>query len=199
MPYHRRVHLSRGRFDAFGVGASLTLAFGMLSHLAVEAIVTTDRLELLTRSHGIMALVAIAALAWSIGRIAGTGSSRERRRRIALVRARLRVETRGFVAAVSLAQAAIAAGILRFEDIHIAPGQMLAAVVSGVIAVAAGTFALRLARRRIIIVLASWATARAQGPAFVHTGLLFVAPRTSASIPFLRARPDRAPPHVLIA
>ncbi len=195
--YHPAV--TRARFDALAVGASLMLSFGLLSHLLVEAVATAHRLELITRSHAILTALSLLALAWSLARLTGNGAPRERRRRLALVRAALQVDSPGFFVALALAQAAIAAGILRLEGITIAPEHMLAALVSGVLAIAAGTLALHLARRRAIVILTSWVHANESTPSEHRIGLRPAAPRTIAAIPFLRSLPDRAPPEFLTA
>jgi hypothetical protein len=191
----------RGRFDAIAVAGSLTLAFGLLSHLIVEAVVTGSRLELFTPLHGVMALVATALLIGAFVRVSGPHGASERRRRLALLRATLQVDTARFLCAVSLAQAAIAACVLTVEGIRIAPSETLAAVISGLLAVLAGSLALQVARRRVIVVLTTWAcrTSPHAGRAALLARARRARPRTRETIPLLRTRPDRAPPELLAA
>jgi hypothetical protein len=179
------------------VAASLTFALGMLSHLVVEATVMGDRLELLTRSHLALGLVASALLGWSLRRIGGPRG--ERRRNLALLRAALRADTPGFSLAAGLAQAGIAVAILLLEHIAIAPGQMLAALASGLLALVAGMLFLRFARRRIVVILMQWARAIVGPTANLRAAVQRGARSIGAAILLSRTRPDRAPPTLLIA
>ena len=191
--------MSRARRDAFAITASLTFAFGVLGHLVVEIAGQNGRLDLYTPAHGVMSAVALLALWWSLGRLAGARSGAERRRRIALVRTAVGADSPAFFAAVTVAQATIAVAILGLEGFSLAPHALLAAIVSLIIGVLAGTFALRLARRRLVAVLCSWT-----GPSLSSRRLSCALrnaqpPRTCAAIPFLRSRPDRAPPQLALA
>jgi hypothetical protein len=196
---HHVRFVSRGRFDALVIAAAFTIAFGVLSHLIVEAVVNGPRLELATPAHGLMAGGSILALVWSFARIGGSRSATERRRRTALVRSALRIDRPAFFLALACAQATIAAGILRGEEIVIAPQHMLAALVSGALAVLAGSLALRLARRPICTILSSWAALREPTLPCQTCARTRFAPRRSMEIPLLRSYPDRAPPVLLIA
>lgn len=191
------LHVNRVRRDAMLVGASLTFALGILSHLLVEAVVTGDHLELFTTSHVLLGLAASVLLVWSVVRIGGGRG--ERRRNLALLRSALRADTRGFSLVAALAQGGVAAAILVLEGIAIAPGHMLAALASGLLALLAGTLVLRRARRQIVVVLAQWARAIARETANLCTGVQLGTPRTCAAILISRTRPDRAPPVFLIA
>jgi hypothetical protein len=191
--------MTPNRLDALLVVSALTFAFGVLSHLLVEAIVSGGRLELVTLSHVLMSIAAPAALAWSIARIGGFRHDAERRRRVALVRSSLRAHRPHFFAGVSLAQAAIAGGILRLEDIAVAPGQLLTMLLSIVVAVVAGTLVLAAAQRRIRVLLASWLAREVPVAAQARTRVAPFQPRPSAAIPLVRSCPDRAPPLLLSA
>jgi hypothetical protein len=195
--------VSSSRLDALAVVGSLTLAFGMLSHLVVEAVVTGSQLEVVTPLHGVMLVVATVLLAYAFARVAGAGAggTSDGRRRRALLRATLAVGTARFIGAVALAQAVIAVGILDLERIHIAPSEMVAAAISGLVAVLAGSLALHVARRRVIVVLTTW-TCRKPPHAGCSATLARARrarPRTRETIPLLRSRPDRAPPEHLAA
>ncbi len=191
--------MNRGRRDALVIAASLTLALGILSHVLVEAAVMGDRLDLFTPSHVLLAVLSVAVLAWSIVRIGGARGRSERRRNRALLRSSLRADTPTFYLVAALAQSVIAAGILLFEGIAVAPGQMLAAGVSGLLAVLAGSLVLRLARRRIVAILSHWARAIVRGARVLCRDMVYGALRPCATLLVLRTRPDRAPPVLLIA
>ncbi len=190
-----------GRFDGIAVAGALTLAFGMLSHLIVEAVVTGSRLELFTPLHGAMTLAATILLGWASTRVSEALGRSDGRRRLALLRATLQVGTARFFAGVSLAQALLAASILYVEGIQVAPNEALAAAIGGLLAVLAGSLALHLARRRVIVVLTTWASRKPphSGRAALLARARAARPRTRETIPFFRSRPDRAPPERLTA
>jgi hypothetical protein len=191
--------MTSNRLDALLVVSALTFSLGMLSHLLIEAVVAGGALDLFTLSHGILAVAAPVALAWSIARIGGHRHDAERRRRIALVRSSLGAHRPAFFVAVALAQTAIAGGILRYEDIAVASGQIVPMLLSVVLAVVAGTLVLAAARRRIRMVLASWLARGVHVAAQTRTRIAPFQPRPSAAIPLVRSCPDRAPPQLLIA
>jgi hypothetical protein len=183
---------------AWSLYFGLTVPFAILAHLAFD--LTDAGLSwavLLRPAHlGLLALMAVATAAAAYGLGFGLPDA-ERRRRIALVRAALRVERYPLLgpAAGAVAQAMIVLATLSLDEAALHPERLVLAILVAVLAVLAGAFAVRRAERAVLAIALARAprirtrlgTARRR-VSLVHTARL--------STLF---RPNRAPPLLTVA
>jgi hypothetical protein len=178
---------------AWSLYFGLTVPFAILAHLAFD--VTDAGLSwavLLRPAHlALVALMAVATAAAAFGLGYGLPDA-ERRRRIALVRAALRLDRYPLLgpAAGAVAQAMIVLSTLSLDEAALQPERLALAVVVGVLAVVAGSLAIRTAERRVL----DLALARApRVRTHLTTARRRVAlPRTARLSTLFR--PNRAPP-----
>jgi hypothetical protein len=180
------------RRAAFGLWAALTFSFALLVHGAIHAAGgesfvwdSPDHLVMLAAAFGLLGSVAVP-----LGLV---GPARERRRRLALVRAMLGPVTPRVVAFGMLVQAALAVLLFAPEGVTFEPDRIAQAIVSGLIALLCSAFLFRATRDRVVALLSALVTALAPAPP--RATLRRRAPRPArATVPYRLFVPNRPPP-----
>ena len=152
------------RRAALGLRAALTFSFAVLVHGAVHA-AGSRSFSWDSPAHVVMLVVALGLLAGVAVQLGATRPSRERRRRVALVRAELGAPGWAGVVATGAAQAAIAVALLFAEGAALEPDRIVVAVVSGVLALLCAAFVFRTTRERVLSILVAFAAPSVPAPA----------------------------------
>jgi hypothetical protein len=184
--------MSSRRRAAFGLWAALTFSAAVLVHGVVHA-VGSQTFVWDSPAHGVMlaaGLGLLGAVAVPLGLI---GPARERRRRLALVRAALGPASptlAGFGLAV---QALVATLLLAAEGASLEPERFALAVVCGLLALLCTGFLFRATRDRVVALLAALVAAVAdttRPPALRR----FALRPARATVPYRLFVPNRPPP-----
>jgi hypothetical protein len=183
---------------AWSLYFGLTVPFAILAHLAFDLTDAGPSWSVLLRpAHlALVALMAVATAAAAYGLGYGLPDA-ERRRRVALVRAALRVDRRPLLgpAVGAVVQAMIVLSTLSLDEAALHPERVALAVVVGVLAVLAGSFAIRIAERRVLdLALAHAPRVRAR---LATARRRITLPRTARLSTLFR--PNRAPPLLTVA
>lgn len=180
------------RQAAFGLWAALAFSFAVLVHGAIHA-AGSRTFVWDSPAHGIMLAAALVLLALVAGPLGLVGPRRERRRRLALVRAALGPPSWGFTAAGLALQAALAGLLLFAEGASLEPDRVVLALACGLIALLCSAFALRATQARVVAVLVALAAATAAPVS--RAARRAVAPRAAAAtIRYNLFVPNRPPP-----
>lgn len=182
----------RPRPAAFGLWAALTFSCAVLIHGVVHA-VGARAFVWDSPAHAVMLAVAVGLLAAVVAPLGLAGSARERRRRLALVRAALGPPSLRTAAFSLLTQAGIAAALLAAEGASLEPGRLASALLCGAVALLCSAFLFRATRDRVVALLVALVAtvARATPP----TGLRVRRPRpVAATAPYRLFVPNRPPP-----
>jgi hypothetical protein len=175
---------------------ALVYAFAVLVHAVVHAI-GDEGMVLGSLPHALMLTSALAALA-AAGRAAGIGAApRERRRRVALIRASLRGSSLQAIVAIVAAEAALAAGLLALEGAELAPERILPAAIAGVVALVVSACLARSTGERIVALLAWRVESPAAGAPSLSAFRLRARPLGAGHRALLRRLAFRAPPGFL--
>ncbi|MEA2688019.1 MAG: hypothetical protein QOD51_626 [Candidatus Eremiobacteraeota bacterium] len=184
--------MSPRRRAALGLWAALTFSSAVIVHGVVHA-VGSRAFVWDSPAHAVMLAAALGLLAAVAAPLGLVGPARERRRRLALVRAGLGPVTPGVAAFGLLTQALVAALLLLAENAALEPERLGIALLCGLVALVCSAFLFRATRDRVFALLV--ALAEAVGPA---------APRATfrrrnrrplrAALPYRLFRPNRPPP-----
>ena len=188
--------MAHQRRAAVGLWAALTFSSAVLVHGVIHAI--GDRAFVWdSPAHGIMLAAALALLAGVTVPLGLLGPSRDRRRRLALVRAALGSPGPAIVGIGLLTQAGIAALLLTAEGASLAPDRLVTALVCGLAALLVSGFLFRVTRERVVALLVALA-------ADVHPAAPRAALRRGfrrparATVPYRLFVPNRPPPALAV-
>ena len=182
----------RPRSAAFGLWAALTFSCAVLVHGVVHA-VGDQAFVWDSPAHAVMLAVALAMLAAVAVPLGLVGPARERRRRLALVRARLGPPTAASVAFGLLTQAGIAGLLLAAEGASLEPARLAVALVCGLLALLCSALLFRATRDRVVALLAAFAAAADKATAPPPARRLALRP-ARATVPYRLFVPNRPPP-----
>lgn len=184
--------MSPRRRAALGLWAALTFSSAVLVHGVIHA-AGARAFVWDTPAHGLMLLVGLGLLAAVAAPLGLVGPARERRRRLALVRAGLGPVTPGLAAFGLLTQAGLAALLLAAENAALEPDRLAVALLCGLVALLCTAFLFRATRDRVVALLVAFAEALA--PAAPRAALHRDAVRPlRAALPYRLFRPNRPPP-----
>ena len=182
----------RPRTAAFGLWAALTFSCAVLVHGVVHA-VGAQGFVWDSPAHVLMLAVAVGMLGAVAAPLGLVGSERERRRRLALVRAQLARSGRRTAAFGLLSQAGIAGLLLAAEGASIEPGRLAAALACGLVALLCSAFLFRATRDRVVALLAAFAAVLDHAAAPPPVRRLALRP-ARATVPYRLFVPNRPPP-----
>ncbi|MBV8748277.1 MAG: hypothetical protein JO103_01050 [Candidatus Eremiobacteraeota bacterium] len=176
---------------ALGLWAALTLACAVLVHGAVHAVGAGSLAY--SGPHLVELTAAVALLAAVAAPLGLVGTARERRRRLALVRASLGPPTARIAAFGLAVQAAVAGLLFVAEGASVDPDRLALTVLSALVALLASAFLFRAARDRVVAVLTALVEVLAPAPPRATTARR-AAPPARATVPFRLFVPNRPPP-----
>jgi hypothetical protein len=180
------------RQAAFGLWAALTFSCAVVVHGVVHA-VGDHTFVWDSPAHVVMLAVAVALLAGVALPLGLVGPARERRRRLALVRAGLGPMRPALFAFGLAVQAGLAAALLAAEGAAIEPDRLVVALLCGLVALLCSGFLFRATGDRVIELLARLIENAA--PASPQTTLRRRAPRrAAATVAYRLFVPSRPPP-----
>jgi hypothetical protein len=182
----------RPRAAAFGLWAALMFSCAVVVHGVVHA-VGAQAFVWDSPAHVVMLAAALGLLAAVAGPLGLAGRARERRRRLALVRARLGPFTAATAAVGALTQAGIAALLLGAEGASLEPGRLAMALACGLVALICTAFLFRAGRDRFVALLAAFAAALDQSTAPPPLRRSALRP-ARATVPYRLFVPNRPPP-----
>ncbi len=182
----------RPRSAAFGLWAALTFSCAVLVHGVIHA-VGARAFVWESPAHVAMLAVALGMLAVAAVPLGLVGPARERRRRIALVRARLGPATPLTAAFGLLTQAGVAGLLLIAEGASLEPARLAMALVCGLVALLCSACLFRTTRDRVAALLAAFAAAADQTTAPPLQRRLALRP-ARATVPYRLFVPNRPPP-----
>ncbi|HEY6233749.1 MAG TPA: hypothetical protein VIW69_01435 [Candidatus Elarobacter sp.] len=182
----------RPRTAAYGLWAALTFSCAVLVHGVIHA-VGAQAFVWDSPAHAVMLAAALGMLAAVAVPLGLAGPARERRRRLALVRARLGPPTPATAAFGLLTQAGIAFLLLAAEGASLEPGRLAMALACGLLALLCSAFLFRATRDRIVAVLAAFAAAADKATAPPPARRLALRP-ARATVPYRLFVPNRPPP-----
>lgn len=182
----------RPRTAAFGLWAALTFSCAVLVHGVVHA-VGAQGFVWDSPAHMLMLAVALGMLLAVAGPLGLAGSDRERRRRLALVRAQLALSGVRTAAFGLLSQAGIAGMLLAAEGASIEPGRLATALACGLVALLCSALLFRATRDRVVALLAAFAAVLDQATAPPPVRRLALRP-ARATVPYRLFVPNRPPP-----
>ena len=182
----------RPRTAAFGLWAALTFSCAVVVHGVIHA-VGAQAFVWDSSAHLVMLAAALAMLIAVAGPLGLVGPARERRRRIALVRARLGPPTLATAAFGALVQAGIAVLLLAAEGAALEPGRLTMSLACGLVALLCSALLFRATRDRVVALLAAFAAVldQATAPPPVRRLALRLA---RATVPYRLFVPNRPPP-----
>ena len=146
------------RSAALGLWAALTYSSAVLIHGAIHA-AGSQSFVLESPAHGVMLVSALALLAGVAVPLGFVGPARERRRRLALVRADLGPPRPALAALWCAFQVVLAAGIFAVEGAGLDQERIVVAIACGLGALLLSLFLFRRARERVVAILAAFAAA----------------------------------------
>jgi len=182
----------RPRSAAFGLWAALTFSCAVLVHGVVHA-VGAQAFVWDSPAHAVMLAAALGMLAAVAVPLGLVGPAHERRRRLALVRARLGPPTFATAAFGLLTQAAIAGLLLAAEGASLEPARLAMALACGLVALLCSAVLLRAGRDRVVALLAAFAAAADKSTAPPPARRLALRP-ARATVPYRLFVPNRPPP-----
>jgi hypothetical protein len=182
----------RPRSAAFGLWAALTFSCAVLVHGVIHA-VGARAFVWDSPAHLVMLAAALGMLAAVAVPLGLVGPARERRRRLALVRARLGPPTAATAAFGLLTQAAVAGSLFGAEGTSLEPGRLAMALACGLVALLCSAFLFRATRERVVALLAAFAAALDQATAPPPMRRLALRP-ARATVPYRLFVPNRPPP-----
>jgi hypothetical protein len=182
----------RARSAAFGLWAALTFSSAVVVHGVIHA-VGAQAFVWDSPAHVVMLAVALGLLAAVAGPLGLVGRARERRRRLALVRARLGPLTPATAAFGALMQAAVAALLLLAEGASLEPARLATALACGLVALICSAFLFRATRDRFVALLVAFAAVLDQATAPPPLRRLALRP-ARATVPYRLFVPNRPPP-----
>ena len=182
----------RPRTAAFGLWAALTFSCSVVVHGVIHA-VGSQAFVWDSPAHAVMLAVALGLLG-AVGAPLGlVGRARERRRRIALVRAQIGPLTAGTAIFGAVVQAGVAGLLLVAEGTSLEPARLALALACGLAALICSAFVFRATRDRVVALLFAFAAAADQQTAPPPPRR--VAPRPArATVPYRLFVPNRPPP-----
>jgi hypothetical protein len=184
--------MSSQRRAAVGLWTALTFSSAVLVHAVVHA-VGARAFVWDSPAHVAMLVFAVGLLAGVAVPLGLIGSPRERRRRLALVRAGLRADGPPLLGIGLVMQAGIAALLLLAEGAVLEPERLGIALFCGLVALLASAFLFRSTRERVVALLA--ALAAAIDPPIDRATLRRSLRRPArATIPYRLFVPNRPPP-----
>ena len=189
--------LRRVDLRAWSLYFGLTVPFAILAHLAFDLADAGSWSVLLRPAHlALVALLAVAAIAAAYGLGYGLPDA-ERRRRLALVRAALRVDRHPLLSPAlgAVVQAMIVVSTLSLDEAALHPERVVLACLVAFAAVLAGSLAVRIAERRVVGLALVPAPRVRTRPGTARRRTYVVAPAPLAA----RFRPNRAPPLPTVA
>lgn len=171
----------------------LTLASALVAHVTFDA-VASGAAAIVTRPiHLLYAVIVLAALAAARAELFHRLPS-ERRRRAALFRTAMQHTGYAWLAATVGLQAILAAGTLRLEGDPSDGSHLVAAALSALVAIIAGTLVLRRVERRALELVAAWFAGREPDlPTFTLVAP-YVETAAADERPYCLFRPNRPPP-----
>src|ERR1035437_9420830 len=180
------------RRAAVGLWAALTFSSAVLVHGVIHAI--GDRAFVWdSPAHAVMFVAALGLLAGVAVPLGLVGPARERRRRLALVRAALRSLGPSVTGVGLVMQGAIAMLLLAAEGASLEPERLALALACGLVALLCSTFIFRATRARVVALLV--ALAAAPGPSIPRAVLRRSLRRPArAPVPYRLFVPNRPPP-----
>ncbi len=183
----------RPRAAAFGLWAALTFSCAVLVHGVIHAVGAAQAFVWDSPAHVVMLAAALGMLAAVAGPLGLAGAARERRRRLALVRARLGPPTLATAAFGLLVQGAVAVLLLAAEGASLEPDRLATAAVCGLLALLCSAFVFRATRDRVVALLVAFAAAadQATAPPIIRRPALRPA---RATVPYRLFVPNRPPP-----
>jgi hypothetical protein len=184
--------MSSQRRAAYALWAALTFSSAVVVHGVIHA-VGARAFVWDSPAHAVMLVAALALLAAVAAPLGLIGSRRERRRRLALVRAGLGPLTPGRAGFALLSQAGVAALLLAAEGAALEPERLLVALTCGLVALICSTLLFRATRERVIALLAALVAAVAdttRPPALRR----FALRPARATVPYRLFVPNRPPP-----
>ena len=180
------------RRAAFGLWAALTFSSAVVVHGVIHAV--GDHAFVWDSSAHVVMLVAAVALLAAVALPLGLfGSARERRRRLALVRAGLGPMRPALVVFGLAVQAGLAVALLAAEGAAIEPDRLVVTLLCGLVALLCSGFLFRATRDRVIDLLAR--LIEGDAPAPPRATLCRRAPRrAAATVAYRLFVPNRPPP-----
>ncbi len=185
--------MSPRRRAALGLWVALTFSFAVLVHGVIHA-VGSGGFVWDSPVHVAMGAIALLLLAGASARLGLRGPARERRRRIALVRADLRPLSRGTLLCGAVTQLAIALLVLLPEGASLDADRTIPAVFAGVLALVLSALLLRATRDRVVTLLLAAVACVAAAPLPRAARCTASARIPRAGISFRLFVPNRAPP-----
>ena len=182
----------RPRPAAFGLWAALTFSCAVLVHGVIHA-AGARAFVWDSPAHLVMSAVALGLLIAVAAPLGLVGRASERRRRLALVRARLGPITPATMVFGALTQAGVAALLFVPEGTSLEPGRLAMALGCGLVALFCTAFLFRAARVRVVAVLASFAAVADQATAPRPICRPALRP-ARAAVPYRLFVPTRPPP-----
>jgi hypothetical protein len=184
------------RRAAVGLWAALTFSSAVLVHGVVHAI-GAQAFVWDSPAHVVMLLAALGLLGGVAAPLGLVGPARERRRRLALVRAAL-TSLGPVLAGVGLVtQAGIAALLLLAEGASLDPERLILALACGLLALLCSAFIFRATRDRVVALLV--ALAAASRPPVSHAVVRRSLRRPArATVPYRLFIPNRPPPALAV-
>jgi hypothetical protein len=182
----------RPRTAAFGLWAALTFSCAVLVHGVIHA-VGARAFVWDSPAHLVMLVAALGMLVAVAAPLGLVGPARERRRRLALVRARLGPPTLATAAFGLLVQAGVAGLLLAAEGASLEPGRLAMTLACGLLALLCSALLLRAGRERIVALLAAFAAVLDQATAPPTLRRLALRP-ARATVPYRLFVPNRPPP-----
>jgi hypothetical protein len=180
------------RTAAFGLWAALTYSCAVLVHGVIHA-VGTRTFVWDSPAHAVMLAAALALLGAVAVPLGLVGPARERRRRLALVRARLGTLTLATAALGLVTQAGIAGLLLAAEGASLEPGRLALALVCGLVALLCSAWLFRAGPDRFVAILAAFAAVADKAAAPPPRRRLALRP-ARATVPYRLFIPNRPPP-----
>jgi hypothetical protein len=180
------------RQAAFGLWAALTFSCAVVVHGVIHA-VGDHAFAWDSPAHVVMLVAAVAMLAGVALPLGLVGPARERRRRLALVRAGLGPMRPVLILFGLAMQAGLAVALLAAEGATIEPDRLVVSILCGLVALLCSGFLFRATRDRVIELLVRLIESAA--PVSPRTALRRRAPlRASATVAYRLFVPNRPPP-----
>ncbi|HYW52559.1 MAG TPA: hypothetical protein VE826_01245 [Dongiaceae bacterium] len=182
----------RPRAAAFGLWAALTFSCAVVVHGVIHA-AGTQAFVWDSPAHVVMLAAALGLLLAVAGPLGLVGSARERRRRLALVRAQLAGAGVRTAAVGLFTQAGIAGLLLAAEGAAVEPGRLATALACGLVALLCSALLFRATRDRVVALLAAFTAVLDQATAPPPVRRLALRP-ARATVPYRLFVPNRPPP-----
>jgi purine-cytosine permease-like protein len=181
------------RLAAFGLWAGLTFSCAVGVHGVIHAV--GDRGFVLdSPAHVLELAVALGLLGAVAAPLGLIGAPRERRRRLALVRAGLGRPGPALVLFSLALQGGIAVALMAAEGAAVEPDRLAVTLLCGLLALLCSAFVFRATRDRVVALLARLVESAA--PAAPRATLRTFVPRlAAATVPYRLFVPNRPPPH----